>query len=48
MMGILLCSILEGQNAASLGLTGKETFDINLPQNPQVGQLVDVGSAERR
>ncbi len=27
---------------ASLGLTGKETSDINLPQNPQVGQLVDV------
>ncbi len=33
---------LEGEDADSLGLTGKETFDINLPQNPQVGQLVDV------
>ena len=42
MMGILPLQYLEGQNAASLGLTGKETFDINLPQNPQVGQLVDV------
>ena len=42
MMGILPLQYLEGESAASLGLTGKETFDINLPQNPQVGQLVDV------
>ncbi len=42
MMGILPLQYLDGDNAASLGLTGKETFDINLPQNPQVGQLVDV------
>lgn len=42
MMGILPLQYLEGENAASLGLTGKETFDINLPKNPQVGQLVDV------
>ena len=42
MMGILPLLYLEGENADSLGLTGKETFDINLPQNPQVGQLVDV------
>lgn len=42
MMGILPLQYLDGENAASLGLTGKETFDINLPKNPQVGQLVDV------
>ena len=42
MMGILPLQYLDGDNATSLGLTGKETFDINLPQNPQVGQLVDV------
>ena len=42
MMGILPLQYLDGENAASLGLTGKETFDINLPQDPQVGQLVDV------
>ena len=42
MMGVLPLQYLEGENADSLGLTGKETFDINLPQNPQVGQLVDV------
>ncbi|MBZ2147166.1 aconitate hydratase AcnA [Streptococcus gordonii] len=42
MMGILPLQYLEGENAASLGLTGKEIFDINLPKNPQVGQLVDV------
>lgn len=42
MMGVLPLQYLEGENADSLGLTGKETFNINLPQNPQVGQLVDV------
>ena len=42
MMGILPLQYLDGENADSLGLTGKEIFDINLPQNPQVGQLVDV------
>ncbi|MFC2770162.1 MAG: aconitate hydratase AcnA [Streptococcus gordonii] len=42
MMGILPLQYLEGEDADSLGLTGKETFDINLPKNPQVGQLVDV------
>ncbi|VTS39879.1 aconitate hydratase AcnA [Streptococcus gordonii] len=42
MMGILPLQYLEGEDTDSLGLTGKETFDINLPQNPQVGQLVDV------
>ena len=42
MMGILPLQYLEGESADSLGLTGKETFDINLPQNPKVGQLVDV------
>ena len=42
MMGVLPLQYLEGENADSLGLTGKETFDINLPKNPQVGQLVDV------
>ena len=42
MMGILPLQYLDGENADSLGLTGKETFDINLPQDPQVGQLVDV------
>ena len=42
MMGILPLQYLEGEDADSLGLTGKEIFDINLPQDPQVGQLVDV------
>ena len=27
-MGVLPCQFLDGQNAQSLGLTGKETFDI--------------------
>ena len=42
MMGILPLQYLEGENAESLGLTGKETFNIELPQDPQVGQIVRV------
>mgnify|MGYP003356918302 FL=1 len=42
MMGILPLQYLEGENAESLGLTGKETFNIELPQDPQVGQIVKV------
>ena len=42
MMGIIPLQYLEGENAESLGLTGKETFNIELPQDPQVGQIVKV------
>lgn len=31
-MGILPCCFLEGQNAESLGLTGKERFNVPLNQ----------------
>jgi aconitate hydratase len=30
-MGVLPLNFVEGQNAASLGLTGEETFDIHIP-----------------
>ena len=33
---------MEGQNAASLGLTGKESFSISLPEKLVPGQVVDV------
>ncbi|XP_053387585.1 cytoplasmic aconitate hydratase-like isoform X2 [Mercenaria mercenaria] len=41
-MGIIPFQYLDGQNASSLGLTGKETITIDLPQNLQPGQTVDV------
>ncbi|XP_053387379.1 cytoplasmic aconitate hydratase-like isoform X2 [Mercenaria mercenaria] len=41
-MGIIPFQYLDGQNASSLGLTGKETVTIDLPQNLQPGQTVDV------
>ncbi|MGT2711175.1 aconitate hydratase AcnA [Streptococcus oriscaviae] len=42
MMGVLPLQFMEGQTADSLGLTGFETYDIDLPHNPLVGQLVTV------
>jgi aconitate hydratase len=30
-MGVLPLNFMNGQNAASLGLTGEETFDIHVP-----------------
>lgn len=42
MMGILPLQFLEGQTATSLGLTGFETYSIELPQDVTVGQLVTV------
>ncbi|KAK3598618.1 hypothetical protein CHS0354_019877 [Potamilus streckersoni] len=41
-MGIIPFQYLDDQNAKSLGLTGRETFTIHLPQNLQPGQTVDV------
>ena len=31
-MGVLPCQFMDGQNAQTLGLTGKETFDISNPR----------------
>jgi aconitate hydratase len=41
-MGIIPFQYLDGQNATSLGLSGKETITVNLPQNLQPGQTVEV------
>ncbi|KAL4216446.1 Aconitate hydratase mitochondrial [Mactra antiquata] len=41
-MGIIPFQYLEGQNASSLGLSGKEMITIDLPQNLQPGQTVEV------
>ncbi|HFI0151338.1 TPA: aconitate hydratase, partial [Streptococcus suis] len=42
MMGVLPLQFLEGQTAESLGLTGLERYDIDLPAEPEVGQLIQV------
>lgn len=42
MMGVLPLQFLEGQTADSLGLTGYETYHVDLPTEPQVGQTVTV------
>lgn len=42
MMGILPLQFLEGQTAASLQLTGYETYTVVLPKKPQVHDMVTV------
>lgn len=46
MMGILPLQYLDGENAQNIGLTGKEIFDIQLPKEPQVGQVITVIAKE--
>ncbi len=41
-MGIVPLQYEEGQTAESLGLTGKEEFDIDLPEDLRPKQLVEV------
>ncbi|KAK6179534.1 hypothetical protein SNE40_011866 [Patella caerulea] len=41
-MGIIPFQYLEGQNAASLGLTGKETFSISVPADVKAGQNLTI------
>jgi len=42
MMGVVPLQFIEGENADSLGLTGKEVYSIDLPAEPQIGQKVKV------
>ena len=42
MMGVLPLQFLEGDTAESLGLTGLETYDINLSETPGIHDIVDV------
>lgn len=41
-MGIMPLQFLEGQSSESLGLTGREVFNINIPQNLIPGQKITV------
>ncbi|HEX6147010.1 MAG TPA: aconitate hydratase AcnA [Acidimicrobiia bacterium] len=42
MMGVLPLTFIEGQDSASLGIDGSETFDIAVPDTLQPRQLVQV------
>ncbi|XP_066155244.1 cytoplasmic aconitate hydratase-like [Euwallacea fornicatus] len=41
-MGLVPLQFLPGQNAVSLGLTGKETYNINLPSDLKPGQHIQI------
>ncbi len=41
-MGILPLEYNKGENAESLGLTGKEQFNIHLPSTLSIGQKIEV------
>jgi aconitate hydratase len=41
-MGILPLEYQKGENAESLGLTGRELFNIELPEKLTIGQIVEV------
>lgn len=41
-MGILPLQFLEGQQASSLGLNGKETYSINIPSEVKPGEILTV------
>lgn len=47
-MGIVPLQYLEGQNAESLGLTGKEVFTIKLPTDlkPKVDTVVETDTGK--
>jgi len=41
-MGIVPLQYLDGQTADSIGLTGRESYDIIIPEDIKPGQLVTV------
>ena len=41
-MGIVPLQYKAGESAETLGLTGKETYSIDIPQDITTGQLLDV------
>ena len=47
-MGIVPLQYQAGQSAESLGLTGKETFSIQLPNDIKTGQLITVSLSDGR
>lgn len=47
MMGILPLQFLDGQTAESLQLTGYETYTVELPEQPQVHDIVKVKASSK-
>ncbi|XP_042212394.1 cytoplasmic aconitate hydratase-like isoform X2 [Homarus americanus] len=47
-MGIIPMQFLEGQTAESLGITGRETFSISLPDDLKTGMVVSVQLGDGR
>ncbi len=47
MMGLLPLQFIDGQNAESLGLTGNESFRIELPSHPQILDKITVHADEK-
>ncbi|XP_001637006.3 cytoplasmic aconitate hydratase isoform X2 [Nematostella vectensis] len=47
-MGIIPLQFLEGESAETLGLTGQEAYNINLPQELSTGQVIDVSLSDGR
>ncbi len=45
-MGIIPLQFQEGDSAKSLGLTGKESFEIHIDDNLKPGQMVDVRATD--
>jgi len=46
MMGVVPLQFLKGQSADLLGLTGEETYSIDIPETPKIGQKVTVRADE--
>lgn len=42
MMGVIPLEYIHNENADSLGLTGEETFQVEMPETPQVQQIILV------
>ncbi|PCS06300.1 aconitate hydratase [Lactococcus plantarum] len=47
MMGLIPLQFLPGESADSLGLTGFETYEVEMPENPEIGQLVTVHADDK-
>ena len=44
-MGILPMQYINGESAESLGLTGKEVFNINLTEQLEIAQTINITTA---
>ena len=47
MMGLIPLQFLPGESADSLGLTGFETYEVEMPETPEIGQLVTVHADDK-